>query len=151
MAGFHIESIQASDLSDLLSMMRALARHENEAEYLTADEDALLHSGFGENPRWRGFIARGGKEPLGYTTYTEDFHIWSGRDVISLDDLFVVPKARGQGVGEALIKEVFALADHGKAFVTWQVQPENTRALAFYKKLGAQVETLGKCYFGLRY
>ena len=146
---FTIRTIIKSDLEMLFTMMGALASHESETEYLVTSPERLAKTGFGDHPQWRGFIAEEGGLPLGYTTYTEGFHIWSNRREINLDDLFVREGARGKGVGEALMARVFALVENEDAFVSWMVQPGNDRALAFYKKLGVKIETLGKCYWGL--
>jgi ribosomal protein S18 acetylase RimI-like enzyme len=55
-----------------------------------------------------------------------------------LEDLFVKPEARGQGVGLALLKQLAAIArerDYGR--VEWSVLDWNEPAIGFYKKLGA--------------
>ena len=57
-----------------------------------------------------------------------------------LEDLFVRPSARGQGVGRAFMQALAREALHlGCARFVWQVLDWNEDALHFYESLGAQV------------
>jgi ribosomal protein S18 acetylase RimI-like enzyme len=52
-----------------------------------------------------------------------------------IDDIVVAELARGQGVGTALLRAAEALArDHGAEGVALDTQPDNTRALRFYRE-----------------
>ncbi|MBZ9557863.1 MULTISPECIES: GNAT family N-acetyltransferase [unclassified Modicisalibacter] len=56
-----------------------------------------------------------------------------------LNDLFVAPEARGQGVGRALMQAAAALAgDHGVPQLTLSTQVDNHAAQALYESLGWQ-------------
>lgn len=124
--------------------MRALAEHEGSEAHLTVTPLRLEEAGFGNAPRWRGFLAEAAGRAIGYATYTEGFHLWSGGRRILLDDIYVDPDHRGAGVGERLMQLVFAVAGDD-AFVSWTVLPHNDRAIEFYKRLGAEVSITGKC------
>jgi GNAT superfamily N-acetyltransferase len=70
---------------------------------------------------------------------------WSslrGARVTILEDLFVAPEARGQGLADALIK---ACADRarelGAPVLGWTTALDNHRAQAVYNRVGAQGET----------
>jgi GNAT superfamily N-acetyltransferase len=55
-----------------------------------------------------------------------------------LEDLFVYPRFRGQGIGRALISRVGAIArERGCGRFEWTVLNWNADAIAFYEKLGA--------------
>jgi GNAT superfamily N-acetyltransferase len=57
--------------------------------------------------------------------------------VTYLQDLYAVPEARGQGVGRALIKAVYAAADAaGAPSVYWMTQEFNTEARRLYDRVG---------------
>ena len=59
-----------------------------------------------------------------------------GAQVGFLDDLFVVPEARGQGVVEALYESLGDLArGRGWPFVRWITAEDNDRARAFYDRV----------------
>jgi len=61
-----------------------------------------------------------------------------GKPTLYLEDLFVLPEYRGQGIGLALLKELAAIAlqsDCGR--MEWSVLDWNTDAIGFYRKIGA--------------
>ena len=70
------------------------------------------------------------------------FHTFStfvGLPGIYLEDLFVVPEARGRGVGRALLAHLARLAvARGCGRVEWAVLDWNAPAIRFYDSLGAQ-------------
>ena len=145
-SSYSIRSIEKRDVPALFQLIYALADNQGERSGLTVSVERLTETGFGETPRWRGFIVEDEEgRPVGYATYTEDFHIWSGAPRISLDDIYVQSDYRGAGVGEALMRRVFELAEQQGAFVNWTVQTGNERAIAFYERLGAQYRVIGKC------
>lgn len=61
---------------------------------------------------------------------------WSINDFCYLEDLFVAPKARKQGVGRALIEAVYARADARKcARVYWLTHESNATARKLYDQV----------------
>jgi GNAT superfamily N-acetyltransferase len=58
-----------------------------------------------------------------------------------LQDLFTAEEARGQGVGRALIEEVYRRAESaGASRVYWQTQESNTTARRLYDRIGEKSE-----------
>ena len=102
-AGIIYRSVEKNDVPALHGLMRALAEHENSAAHLTVTPSRLEETGFGGAPQWRGFLAEVSGKAIGYATYTEGFHLWSGARRMLLDDIYVDPGYRGSGVGERLI------------------------------------------------
>jgi ribosomal protein S18 acetylase RimI-like enzyme len=81
-------------------------------------------------------IERGG-EPAGYLVltwgYSLEFH---GRDAF-IDELYVAPAHRGLGIGgEAVAWAEAACREHGAAAVHLEVELENERAHALYRRSG---------------
>lgn len=144
-AKLRIRPIESLDVEALFALMTALAEHEDLRQALSVTPECLRETGFGAAPKWRGLIAEVDAGPCGYATYTEDFHIWSGAPRLSLDDIYVAPELRGTGLGERLMQVVFDRGSRAGAYVSWTVQPENKRAIAFFERLGASVSITGKC------
>ena len=142
---FTIREIEARDIDALYDMMCELADHEGQSTYLTTDKARLRQSGFGNHVQWRGLIAEGEGGPIGFATYTEGFHIWSGSARMRVDDVFVRDTYRSAGIGKKLMEAIFEIVDKTGGFVSWQVQPTNKRAISFYESLGAQYVGTGKC------
>ncbi len=73
---------------------------------------------------------------LGFTHIVFHRGTWSIGDFCYLEDLFVAPFARKQGVARALIEAVYALADqHGAGRVYWLTHESNTTARALYDQV----------------
>ena len=86
------------------------------------------------------FAARRGDEPIaGFATAAIKWSMLRGARVALLDDLFVDPAVRGQGLADALIG---ACADWGRArdavALEWQTALDNDRARAVYERIGAK-------------
>ena len=77
--------------------------------------------------------------PLGYVSAVRRLHLWTGGDVLAVDDVFVRPGERSRGLGRRLLTAMAAHADPDGLLVTWGVEPENGRAQAFYAGLGARL------------
>ena len=142
---FSIRVIERRDITGLHQLMCGLADNENERHFLTVTPERLEETGFGDAPNWQGFIVEHEDGLVGYATYTQDFHIWSGSPRITLDDIYVDPSFRSHGLGEQLMRRIFEQAKATNAYVSWTVQPGNERAIAFYQRLGAQYRVIGKC------
>jgi len=74
---------------------------------------------------------------VGLVHFIYHAHNWKIEDVCYLQDLFVDSKARRQGVGGALIKKVYAMADlNGTPSVYWMTQDFNANARVLYDRIG---------------
>lgn len=63
--------------------------------------------------------------------------------MLRLDSICVDEAVRGQGIGKAMMQDVFILAkDMGCSDVFLGVHPENRRAMEFYQKCGFFVRTV---------
>ena len=60
-----------------------------------------------------------------------------GRIVWWIDDLYVVPEHRGEGIGSAFIS--FVKERFPDAMLKLEVEEDNTRALAVYRKNGFEM------------
>jgi GNAT superfamily N-acetyltransferase len=84
------------------------------------------------------FIARAGREPVGYATMTTDVETWSAEPFAHLDCVFVDESRRGAGIGGKLIDAVANDArSRGLGELQWQTPEWNDSAVRFYEKLGA--------------
>jgi len=56
-----------------------------------------------------------------------------------MNDLFVVPEERGEGVGRSLIEATAEVArERGVPFVEWSTAPDNKTAQRLYDSTGAE-------------
>lgn len=124
------------DAPTVMEMVREIAAHENQLQHLKVTTErwaSLLHL--------RDvivLIAYRDNQPVGYVSAVRRIHLWSERDILALDDLYVREHARDGGVGRALMSELAAsYAAPDQLTVTWGVEPDNHDAHRFYRRLGA--------------
>ncbi|HTZ58067.1 MAG TPA: GNAT family N-acetyltransferase [Acidobacteriaceae bacterium] len=135
-----IRPATAADIPLILSLIRALARYEREPDAVRTTEADLLRDGFGSQPCFECLIAENEcGEAAGFALFFYNYSTWRGRQGIHLEDLFVLPEFRGQGIGKALLARVAArAAEQGCVRLQWDVLAWNQTAIDFYQGLGAQ-------------
>lgn len=75
---------------------------------------------------------------MGYGLYYFIYSTWKGRSIY-LEDIYVKPEYRGQGIGSKIIKKVAEVAlDKGCSQFRLSVLDWNKKAMDLYKDLGAQ-------------
>lgn len=126
------------DVPILLSMIRELAEFEELLHIMQAAEDELAAELF-DGPRVaEALLAELAGEPVGFAVFFHNFSTFMGRKGLYLEDLYVRPHARRRGVGRALITLVAKIAVERRCGrFEWSVLDWNTRAIDFYRSLGA--------------
>jgi GNAT superfamily N-acetyltransferase len=127
-----------ADVPQILAFIRALADYERLLHEVVATEDGLRHALFGPRPYAEVVLAEHDGVPVGFALFFHTFSTFLGQPGIYLEDLFVIPEARGTGVGKALLAELARLAlARGCGRVEWAVLDWNAPAIRFYDSLGA--------------
>jgi GNAT superfamily N-acetyltransferase len=133
----HIRPATVHDAALLRSMIRELAEYERELDQVTIREEDLVRDGFGENPRFRAFIAEWDGQTAGYALFWGYYSTWAGRGMF-LEDLFVREAFRRRGIGKALLAAVARVAvDEDCYGIHWEVLDWNEKAIELYKQMGA--------------
>lgn len=79
-------------------------------------------------------------EIIGFVSTFIAWYSWIGKSLY-LDDLYVIEKYRGNGLGSKLMEKVFEMAkEQGCKKVKWQVSKWNKNAIEFYKSKGAEID-----------
>jgi len=135
-----IRKATPADIPLILELIRALATYEREPDAVKTTADDLLRDGFGEKPWFECLIAETSDgEAAGFALYFYNYSTWRGRIGIHLEDLFVLPRFRGLGLGKALLARVAARAvERGCVRLQWDVLEWNQTAIDFYQGLGAK-------------
>jgi len=129
-----------ADVPVILALIKALAAYEKDPHAVLATEDSLLRDGFGERPLFQVTMAEWDSHPMGFAFWFLTYSTWRGQPTLFLEDLFVIPEARGRGVGKALMRFLARTAlEKGCARFMWNVLDWNQLSIDFYESLGAKV------------
>lgn len=129
----------AGDGATILELIRALADYERLSHQVVATQRMIDAALFATPPAAIALLAEQDGRGVGFALYFFNFSTFLGRPGLYLEDLFVRPEMRGQGIGTALLVELARIAvarDCGR--MEWSVLDWNAPSIAFYKSLGAE-------------
>lgn len=128
----------AADTALILDLIRGLAEYERLPNEVIATEELLRASLFGPVPAAEVVIAEVEGEAAGFALFCHNYSTFLGRRGLWLEDLFVRPAFRGQGIGRALLGHLAEVAvARGCGRLEWSVLDWNESAIGFYRSLGA--------------
>ena len=129
----------ARDAATITALIHGLADSERLPRQTTAG--AIRRHGFGRRRHFETLICRLGGRPVGLALYTFTYSTFLARPTLWLEDLFVVPEARGRGAGLALLRALARIAvRRGCGRLEWSVLDWNRPAIRFYRALGAELK-----------
>ncbi len=131
-----INFIEEDDFEQLVELFQEFAEFERLPDKMTNTVEKMRR----EKEYFHGFVVKNeNKEILGYVTYFFAYYTWTGKSLY-MDDLYIRPAYRGQGLGTMLIKKVIAYAKEQQCNkLRWQVSNWNEPAIDLYKSLGAEI------------
>jgi GNAT superfamily N-acetyltransferase len=138
---FLISPAQESDVDVLYQLTVALAVYEKKTpEEIFVTAEKLRKWGFGEKRVFSALVARLDDKPVGLAVYYFGFSGYMGEPILYLEDLFILPEFRSRGFGGGMLNYLSQMAfDSECCRVQWAVFDWNKEAIAFYKKIGAQL------------
>ncbi|EKD72121.1 MAG: hypothetical protein ACD_46C00001G0001 [uncultured bacterium] len=135
---FEIKSATINDVPLILSFIKELAEYEKLSHEVVATEEALQKTLFGERAYAEVLIGYLNHQPVSVALFFHNYSTFLGQPGIYLEDLFVKPEARGQGIGHKMLAYLAKLAkERNCGRLEWWVLDWNETAIHFYKKLGA--------------
>ena len=135
---FVIRFAEEEDTALVLSFIKGLAAYEKLSHEVTATEDLLRQTLFGNRQVAEVIIGEYHGDPVAFALFFHNYSTFLGRPGIYLEDLFVKPEMRGLGFGKALLAYLAKLATERQCGrVEWSVLDWNSPAIRFYQKLGA--------------
>ena len=135
----HVRNATRQDAPVFLDLIDALADYEKLDRPTPEARERLLRDGFGERPFFQPYIAELDGRPVAYAMTFLTYSSFLALPTLYLEDLFVLPEARGRGAGKALFRFLAAEAvRHGCGRMEWAVLDWNQPAIDFYERLGAR-------------
>jgi GNAT superfamily N-acetyltransferase len=93
------------------------------------------------DPRTEVLVAEDGGAPVGFAVFFDLPEVVFARRCGALDDLFVLPAARGRGIARGLVA---ALAEEGRrrgwSHLRWIVPEGDVAAIALYERIAARAD-----------
>ena len=133
-----IRPASEEDVPLILSFIKELAEYERLSHEVSATEGLLRFHLFGERREAEVVIGQHADEPAGFALFFHNFSTFLGRPGIYLEDLYVKPAFRGNGIGRAMLVYLAGLAkerDCGR--LEWSVLDWNEPAIGLYRGIGA--------------
>ena len=137
-----VREATARDVAEVLGFVRAKAQFDRELGAflgeLDTTEELIRRHLFGPRPLAFALLAGRIGPAAGFALYYFRYSSFRGRPSMWLDDLYVHPHVRRNGVGRLLMRrlaEVAAACTH----IAWVASASNAVGMGFYQKLGANV------------
>jgi GNAT superfamily N-acetyltransferase len=117
-----------------------LARYERLEHQLDVSAERLRAHLFGPTPACGALLAEWEGRPAGFALHFATYSTFRTAPCLHLEDLFVAPELRGNGIGLALLRAVAREAvQRGCPRLDWQVLDWNAPAIGFYERQGARL------------
>lgn len=136
--GVTIREAGVEDASLIRTLIEELAEYEKLSHEVEATEDLLRETLLSEHSNARAVIAELNEQPVGFAVYFFNYSTFMGRPGLYIEDLFVDPDRRGEGIGKALFSYCAQVALREKCgrleFAVLHWNP----ARQFYERMGAR-------------
>jgi GNAT superfamily N-acetyltransferase len=135
-----IRPAQPDDVPTLFALIQALAHYEKLSHCVTGSAEALGHHLFGDRPCIEAIVAEVDGRSAGFALFFTNYSTFLTKPGLYLEDLFVLPEYRSQGIGKALLSYLAQLVlERGYGRLEWSVLDWNEPAIGFYQRMGATV------------
>ncbi len=137
---FKIRQAVEDDIPELFDLIQALAEYEKLLDRVTGTVEQLQEHLFGSRIYAEAIVTEIDAKIVGFALFFPNYSTFLTKPGIYLEDLFVLPEYRRQGIGKAMLSYLGNLAksrDAGR--LEWSVLDWNESAIAFYQSMGAEV------------
>ena len=139
-APFALRAAERRDVDAIVGLIRGLAEFERLTHLLEVTSDKLAVHLFGDRPVVEAVVAERAGRVVAFALFFTNFSTFLAKPGLYLEDLFVEPAERGQGIGQALLEHLARLAAaRGCGRLEWSVLDWNEGAIRFYERMGATV------------
>jgi GNAT superfamily N-acetyltransferase len=129
-----------TDVDAIFELILGLAAYEKLTDRVTGNSDLLRSHLFCDRPYAEVIIAELDDRVIGFALFFHNYSTFLTQPGLYLEDVFVLPEYRRQGVGKALMISVAKIAfDRGCGRLEWSVLDWNHNAIEFYQSLGATI------------
>jgi GNAT superfamily N-acetyltransferase len=135
----NIRHARPADGPAYIALVRALAEFEKLPGPTDEAAERLLEHAFGPHPLYELHVAELEGELVAYAVTFTTYSTFLGKPGLYLEDLFVHPKARRQGIATKILARLREIAtERGCGRFEWTVLDWNTDAQKLYQGIGAE-------------
>lgn len=137
---FKIRQAVKDDIPQIFALIQALAEYEKLSHQVIGTKEQLQEHLFGSPIYAEAIVTVIEAKTVGFTLFFPNYSTFLTKPGIYLEDLFVLPEYRRQGIAKAMLAYLGKLArerDVGR--LEWSVLDWNESAIAFYQDMGAKV------------
>lgn len=139
-AEFLLRPAQPKDVPAIFELIEALAEYEKLSHAVEGNAAALHEHLFGSRPYIEAIVVEYGEKSVGFALFFYNYSTFLTKPGIYLEDLFVLPEYRRQGIGKLMLQYLAKLAvERGCGRLEWSVLDWNEPAIAFYQRMGAKI------------
>ncbi|MGF1574676.1 MAG: GNAT family N-acetyltransferase [Cyanophyceae cyanobacterium] len=136
---FRIRRAESQDVEAIFGLICELADYEKMRHQVTGSVAALEACLFGSRPVAEALVVELEGSLVGQALFFTTFSTFLTQAGLYLEDLYVQPAYRQQGIGQALLVALAQLTlERGYGRLEWMVLDWNTPAIEFYRKMGAE-------------
>ncbi len=127
-----------ADVPLIAALISELADYERLGHEVFTDPAMLAEHLFGERRYAEVLLAEVSGEAVGFALFFHNYSTFLSQPGLYLEDLYIRPAHRGQGLGKALLSALARVAlERRCGRFEWSVLDWNDPAIGFYRKLGA--------------
>lgn len=140
-SSLNIRQATPEDMPTLWRLLHNKAEFDKKLDTLSATPEALKTHFFGQPNYIEAIVAESEGEIVGFASFFYNYSTFLTKPGLYIDDLFILPLHRRQGLGKAMLAYLAQLAierDCGR--LEWLVAVWNDNGIAFYQRLGAIIQ-----------
>lgn len=134
---FELRMAVEGEIPLILQFIRDIAEYERMSDQVVATEE-LLREWLFEKKIAQVLIASCDGKDAGFALFFHNFSTFMGRAGLYLEDIYVRPEYRGQGLGKLFFRTLAQIAaERGCGRMEWSCLNWNEPSIRFYQSMGA--------------
>lgn len=139
-SSIRLENLCEHQADTLLTMFHEMAEEIKLPKPVTATATNIKANLLGTGAVGHAFLLMLNEDPIGYLTSSIGISSSAARPIFCIDDIYVRPAWRSQGIGKHVMHKIKELGRKiGCHSLEWKVLKGNTQAIAFYQALGCEI------------
>jgi GNAT superfamily N-acetyltransferase len=135
-----LRAAEPRDVPAIVGLIHELADFEQLSHLCQVSAESLAPHLFGDTPVVECIVGEVNAEVVAFALFFPNFSTFLAKPGLYLEDLYIQPAHRGNGLGKALLEHLASVAvERGYGRFEWCVLDWNERAIRFYEGMGATV------------